>query len=50
LCFLHGSIAALWTFTNVVGIEFGYLIGVFARSFVERAADSRANARTERTP
>jgi hypothetical protein len=37
LCFMQGSIVALWAFANVVGIEFGYFAGIFARSFLEHA-------------
>jgi hypothetical protein len=50
LCFFQGATALLWAFANVAGIEFGYLTGMFARSVVERVANSRANARTGRIP
>jgi hypothetical protein len=48
--FFQGGTAALWAFANVIGIEFGYLVGLFARGYVEHVAESRANARTRRTP
>lgn len=50
LALVQGSIAGLWALANVIGIEGGYLAGIFARSLLERVERSRASARTRRIP
>jgi hypothetical protein len=44
LAFVQGSIAGLWAIANVIGIDGGYLAGIFARSLLERVERSRASA------
>ena len=50
LALAHGSIAALWTITNLIGVQVGYFVGMFARSVLEQAGYSAPSVRTRRLP
>jgi hypothetical protein len=50
LAFVHGSIAALWAVANIVGVQAGYLVGIFARDILEQAGYSLPIVRSRRLP
>ena len=50
LALVHGSIASLWALANIVGVQAGYLVGVFARGILEQAGYLLPTVRTRRLP
>ena len=50
LALVHGSISALWAATNVIGVQVGYFVGLFARSALEQTGYSSGGVRTRRFP
>ena len=47
---VHGSIAGLWALANLVGVQVGYLTGIYARNAFEHAGYLLPNVRTRRLP
>lgn len=50
LAFVHGSIAGYWGLANIVGVQAGYIFGIFARGILEQAGYSLPSVRTRRLP
>jgi hypothetical protein len=50
LAFVHSSIAALWALTNLVGVQVGYLAGIYARGVLEQAVYVIIRVRLRRLP
>jgi len=50
LAHLHGSIAAGWAVANIVGVQVGYLFGIYGRAVLERAGYLQPTVRTRRSP
>ncbi len=47
---IQGSIAGLWALVNLVGLQAGYLAGIYCRSVFEDAGYSLPNRRPRRLP
>jgi hypothetical protein len=50
LVFDYGATAGLWTLANLVGLQVGYLLGIYGRSALEHAGYLRPPVRTQRMP
>jgi hypothetical protein len=46
----HGPIVALWGLANLIGLQVGYLAGIYARGALEQAGYSLPRVGTRRTP
>ena len=50
LALVHGNIAGLWALANFIGIQAGYLAGIYGRGVLEQAGYLLPNVRTRRSP
>ena len=50
LAIVHGSIAGLWAVANLIGIQVGYLVGIYVRGVLEQAGYLLPSVRTRRMP
>lgn len=48
LAIVYGGVAGLWGLANLVGIQAGYLAGIYARAVCEHAGYSFSNTQTRR--
>ena len=50
LSIVHGSIVGVWALANLVGVQIGYLAGIYARSILEQAGYLLSSTHTRRLP
>jgi hypothetical protein len=50
LAIMHGSIAGPWALANLIGIQVGYLAGIYVRGVLEHAGYLLPSVRTRRMP
>jgi len=50
LAIVHGSIAGPWAVANLIGIQVGYLVGIYVRGVLEQAGYLLPSVRTRRMP
>ena len=46
LAIVHGSIAGPWAAANLIGIQIGYLVGIYVRGILEQAGYLLPSIRT----
>jgi len=50
LAVMLGSVAGLWALANLVGVQIGYVGGIYGRSILEQAGYLLPNTRARRLP
>jgi hypothetical protein len=50
LAFIYGPAAGFAPFLGIMAVQVGYIVGIYARSQVERLGASRLGVRVRRTP
>jgi hypothetical protein len=50
LAVVDGGIAALWALANLVGVQVGYLAGIYTRNVLEQVGYLLPRIRTRRLP